>query len=590
MREPISDDDFLPGYWVDPATGAWLTIPWPGDSALPWNHEDRLALLPPTLGPQVISWAQEYLVHPISGGPWRYTVGQKRFLYLWYAIDPATGRLLYRSAVKRGAKGTGKDPLAASLAWIEACGPCQLDGFDAYGQPVGVERGRSKVQIAANSLPQASEVLQVANDMISDDLMEAYALDPGLTRTLTCNGRIELLTASEKSIEGSPATAVILNESHHMTEASGGHRVAAVARRNVAKSPAYVYARIVELTNAHMTGQDSVAERSWEAWQNQQRPGAKRKDILYDSIEAPPRTDIHDEASRMAGLAAAYSDAPWSDLERLSDEMLDTRTSVADTIRFYLNNLAAAEDAWVDPHRFDAMASPRPVEAEDKIAMFLDCSKAEDATGLVGCRLSDGYVFVMGVWQRPHGHRGKDWLAPREEVDAVVRAAFQDYRPVWFGVDPSPAKDDTTEALYWGQCIEGWHRDFRKRLPVWATPGAEGNAVLYDMRMSARGGVKRNQAFTDMAMRTALDIDSDEEGAAFPHDGHPALRVHVHNAKRRPNQWGHSLGKVNRDSDKLVDLAVCMVGARLGAKLALDSGKVSAGKKARRRRRVGVLK
>ena len=85
-----------------------------------------------------------------------------------------------------------------------------------------------------------------------------------------------------------------------------------------------------------------------------------------------------------------------------------------------------------------------------------------------------------------------------------------------------------------------------------------------------------------------MDIDSDE-GRPFTHDGDPALRVHVHNAKRRPNQWGYSLGKVNRDSDRLVDLAVCMVGARLGAKVVLDSGRVRASGPARRRRRGGVL-
>jgi hypothetical protein len=50
------------------------------------------------------------------------------------------------------------------------------------------------------------------------------------------------------------------------------------------------------------------------------------------------------------------------------------------------------------------------------------------------------------------------------------------------------------------------------------------------------------------------------------------LRIHVHNARRRPNKWGVSLGKVNRDSRKLVDLAVCMVGARMGRRLALNSG------------------
>ena len=129
------------------------------------------------------------------------------------------------------------------------------------------------------------------------------------------------------------------------------------------------------------------------------------------------------------------------------------------------------------------------------------------------------------------------------------------------------------ESLYWSALVDGWHRDLRNKVKVWATPGARGNSVLFDMRLSQPGAVDRNRAFTEMASRTAKDIDED---ANLTHDGSSALRVHVHNARVRPNQWGHSLGKINRDSRKLVDLAVCMVGARLGRKIALDSGKVRA--------------
>ena len=50
-------------------SGAWMTLPWPGDPQLAWNHPDRLALLPPTLGSQAIAWAQGYLVHHLLGTP-----------------------------------------------------------------------------------------------------------------------------------------------------------------------------------------------------------------------------------------------------------------------------------------------------------------------------------------------------------------------------------------------------------------------------------------------------------------------------------------------------------------------------------------
>lgn len=580
--------DLPPGYWIDQTTGAWMTIPWPGDATLPWNSDDRLALLPPTLGSQVIAWAEENLIHHITGEDWRFTAGQKRFLYLWYAVNPETGRYLYRSGVKRGAKGTGKDPFAAALAMIELLGPCEFDGVDAAGNPVGRPRGHAKVQIAANSRDQAKEIIEVVGDMLPPETLDYYDIEPGVYQVTSDNGRIEVLTASEKSSEGAPTTAVILNESHHMTESSGGHKIAAVGRRNVGKSPRYIQARLLELTNAHQEGADSVAEQSYAAWQLQQLPSARKRDILYDSIEAPPKVNLFNESERMAGLRAAYADAPWADLERLSDEILDPRTSVADTIRYYLNGLAAAEDAWVDPQRFDVMARPTIlVEPGERIAMFLDCSKSSDATGLVGCRISDGHVFVLGVWEKPHGETGKGWMAPREEVDQAVMDAKETYKVAWFGVDPSPAKDDEEEALYWAEYIEKWHIAFRKSVRLWATPGSKGNAVLFDMRMSSIGGKARNVAFTEMAMRTAKDIDSEEEGTPFTHDGHAKLRRHVHNAKRRPNPWGHTLAKQNRDSKNHVDLAVCMVGARLGRSLLLMSGKAKTTTSLQRLRRRG---
>lgn len=572
----IETSEALPsGYYVDPTTGAWCSIPWPADPV------EKAELIASSLGPGVIRWAEGRTDEPglrdyLTGAPWRFTPGQLRFFILWYAVKP-DGRWRYRSGVKRGAKGIGKDPFAAAWADCELLGPVKIHDFDeSTGCWVGTRHLLPLVQIASNSEAQSKDVLRISNAMFSREARDFYDLDCGETRTVVrTGGRTELLTASEKSAEGDPSTAIVLNESHHMTESSGGHKVAEVARRNVGKSPATLQARLIEFTNAHRQGMDSVAERSYEAWQSQQRPRAKRRDILYDSIEAPPTTNLNDDRSRMAGLRAAYMDAPWADLERLSDEVLDPRTSVADSIRYYLNGLAAAEDAWVDPMSFDALADATKVVADgDRIALFLDCSKSEDATGLMACRLSDDYVFEVGVWQRPHGDRGKGWLAPRPEVDAKVRETFARFDVVWFGVDPSPAKDDADESLYWQQLTDEWHRDFKDKLPVWATPGPGGSSVVFDMRLSARGGVRRNQGFTEAAMSLARTIDDDGLQGSFRHGGTPALRVHVHNARRRPNQWGTSLGKITRDSHQLVDLAVCMVGAVMGARIALNSGKL----------------
>lgn len=578
----VGADLMLPGYRLDPwfGTEAWVSLPYPTDP------RSKDLLIENSIGPGVIDWAEGRgdgpgLIDYQTGAEWRYTNGQKRFLILWYAFDPETGRFVYRRGAKRGAKGTGKDPFGASVCNAELIGPTQLVWDDDEGRWVGIPHGMPLVQIASNSEAQSKDVLRIANAMWSKEARAHYDLDCGETRTIIkgSGGRQEVLTASESSAEGDPASFVFLNETHHMTETSGGHRVARVVRRNVGKSPAWLQARTLDGTNAHQQGADSVAERTFAAWQEQVVANANNPDIpidiLYDSIEAPPTTNVFDPVSLRRGLEAAYADAAWADIIRLMGEVLDPETPVADSIRYYLNGLAAAEDAWVDPRKLDALSRPNFVVPErEQIAMFLDCSKSGDATAFVGCRLSDGHVFKLGVWMPPRGNAGEGWLAPREDVDGAVRHAFEYYRVEWFGVDPSPAKDDETEALYWLPLIDGWHRDFHKSLKVWATPGARiGNSVLFDMRIKTLGGPDRNRMFTHAAMQTVEDIEETGE-SAFTWDGDGVMMDHFHNAKRRPNPWGVSLGKVTRDSKKRVDCAVSAVGARMGRRIVLNSGKV----------------
>lgn len=576
--------DLLPGYHIEPETGAWLTIRWPTNPLE----------LPPSLGPAVIHALESRLIHHLDTDPdgnplrWRFHPSQRRFLWLWYAVRP-DGRWLYRSGVKRGAKGTGKDPLMAAMVHGSLWGPTMFAAMDGTPPQFLVDAGwtgpwpRGKahrlplVQIAANSEGQGEDVLRVVNGMVPRDLFDELGWDPGILRsTMDGGGRAELLTMSVKSAEGDPATDIYVNESHHMTVSSGGHKLAGVARRNAAKSPGG-RARVCEFTNAHPPGGGSAAEDSFDAWQVQVSGKSRRRDILYDSREAPPHLRIHVEEELEEGITAAYADSPWSDRERIRDEAQDPRVSVAESTQFYFNALPTNEDAWVDPRNWDRLHRDLVVADREPIAMFLDCSKSSDATALVGCRLSDGHVMSLGGWQRPHGDRGTGWLAPKADVDAAVRAAKDQWKVCWFGVDPSPAKDDETEALYWGPLLDVWHRLFRDSVALWATPGVKGSAVAFDMRLSVSGGVDRNRLFTEAAMQTSVDIDEwDGTGdAPLTHDGDSMMRVHVHNARRRPNQWGISLGKQTRSSKKLVDYAVTMVGARMGRRLVLNSGKTT---------------
>lgn len=568
--DPPSPEELLPpGYYVaDDGTSAWCSLPWPAqhelDELLAWS-----------IGPGVVQWCESHLIHHLTGDPWRFTRPQKRFIVRWYEVRP-DGRWRWRSGVKRRAKGGGKDPFLAALTNAEAFGPVVPILSD--GRLAGAEPHRmALVQIAANSEAQGMDLLRVANGMLSSALLDERGVEPGLIKTKAASGTlIEILTASERTAEGDPATAIFLNESHHMTSSSGGQRLAGVARRNVGKSPGGM-ARILEATNAHLPGESSVAEDSYEAWQAQVSGRTPRHDILYDTREAPPHLRLHVEEELEQIIAAAYAEAPWVDKERIRDEAQDPRVPVADAIRFYANALPTNETAWVEPRSWDAMAdASRSVPDGEPIAIFLDCSKSSDATALMACTITDEHVFVLGAWQKPHGDRGKGWIVPLAEVESSVMAADQRWSVQWFGIDPSPARDDSDANEMWAPVVARMHQHFAKRVAIWATPGKSGSSVSYDLRLSAAGGRERNQAFTSMAEQTAAEVDEERSPNAprpFTHDGDAILRLHVHNARRRANQWGMSLGKVSRDSHQLVDLAVAMVGARLGRQIVLNSRK-----------------
>lgn len=548
------------GYWRDFATQSWRSLPWPDD----------LADLPPSLGWDLIEWAEQWLVHHLTGEPWRFTPAQKRFLVLWYAVKP-NGKWLYRRGVNRRSKGNGKSPLAATVCLIEMFGPVVFDKFDELGNPIGKAHRVALVQIAANSEGQAQDVLLVANAMVSKRLKLAVGFEAGKLGSASKSGsRLQILTQSVKSAEGDPATAIVFDEPHHATTSSGGKAMASVCRRNVAKSP-NGQARICEFTNAHEENGDSVAEDTFDSWQNQVtgRSVAELVDILYDSCEAPGYLSLYATKDVWAGMRAAYADAPWVDLDRIYGEMGDSSNTIADLLRYYFNATAANESGWVEPRAFDACGrSDIVIEPQTQIALALDCSKSEDATALVGVRISDGHVITFAVWSKPHGPRKQKWLVPRGEVDAKVRWVHKNYDVVAFYGDPSPAREDTTEQSYWKALFDAWHRDFSEGYAVKASTR---NACTFDMRMSTPGGLDRNRRFTEEAMATVVAIDEDQ---SLTHDNDPALRLHVRKAHRRSNEWGFSLGKRTRDSKELVDLAVTMVMGRLARTDAIRSGKI----------------
>ncbi len=521
----------------------------------------------PTLGWGVIEWIESRLLQPDgddAGAPFRLTPEQINFVLWFYALDEK-GRFTYRRAVLRRSKGWGKSPFLGALCLAELCGPVRFDFWAEDGEPVGRRHPMPWVVVAGVSETQTENTLSAIRAMAEDSvLVEEYGLDVGMTRLLLPGGgKIVPITASSSTQEGARPSFAVMDETHHWTKGNGGHGLAKVIRRNLTKSRDGA-ARAIETTNAHEPGAESVAEKSYLAWQAIKEGRTRSAGLLYDSREAPALSpeELADEAILRKALVCSYGDATWIDLDRVVGEVYDPDTPPEESRRFYLNQIVAAADSWLRPDEYAAnyREDLPPLKAGEVVTLGFDGGLTDDSSALVAVRISDGAPFLLGLWEKPEGAAGDGWSVDKEDVRGHVGHAFETYDVVAFFSD----------VAYWETDVDSWRDEYGERLLVKATTR---HAVAWDMRGHAADTVRAvealHRAFTD---REA------------PHDGEERLRRHVLNARRRPNRWGVSFGKETRESPKKVDALAAYVLARMARQRVLADNVLS-----KRRKRTGRL-
>lgn len=606
----------------------YLPIPEPEHCGPTWERDafGQYAQPKHTLGWQILDWIEKNLLSDETDDfgnpqPFKATDEQKRLILWWYEVDER-GRFVCRKGVIQRIKGWGKDPFAAVLAAVEFVGPCRFAGWLTVdrpdlglvaGDPIAKEHPKAWVQVAAVSQSQTVNTMAIFTGLFSEKCKKDHGINLGKEKIYAHGGqrRLECVTSSPRSLEGNRPTFVIKNETHHWLLNNDGHAMAKVIGRNLAKAKGG-QARSLSITNAYDPTESSVAQAEREAWEAERDGLAVKTGMFYDSLEAgdgakivfPPKPDgtMPGEAEVKAYIGAIINscrgDSWWLDIDGLVNEVLGGENSIVDSQRFYYNRLVTADDAWVDPEAVrraihplaaeyragigdtDLAAGWNLVSPTDEIAIFFDGSKSQDSTALVGCRLEDGYVFVIGVWARPLGERGKTWLAPRDKVDARVRQVFGPadrskpgrFNVVAFHADPSHAKDDEDASRYWDGLIDQWHIDYKDRLKIWATKtGNKQHSIMWDMTSPDR--VSQFTAAAELFVEDMETLNDIEEFApTFQIDGHPALVDHLRNARAYPNQYGVSLWKGAKESGKKIDLAVAAVGARMVRRLILNVG------------------
>lgn len=537
-----------------------------------------------TLGYDVVEWAEGYLLQPDgdeAGSLFEFTREQVNFILWFYALD-VHGKFKYRRAILRRAKGWGKSPFLGALALAELCGPVRFGGWDESGEPVAVRHSMPWVVIAGVSETQTKNTYDAIRAMVEESaLVDDYGLDVGATRILSPGGgKIVMITASAATQEGARPTFAIMDETHHWTKSNGGHGLAQVIRRNLAKARGGD-GRAIETTNAHEPGQDSTAEKSYLAWRAIVEGRSRSEGILYDSREAPGDIDLADEAQVVIGLRLAYGDSVWVDLERILGEVYDPDTPPEEARRFYLNQIVAAADAWIAPPEWyknrpqddaPALVFGEPGSRRnrgDVVTLGFDGSLTDDSTALVACRVSDGAVFLLAIWEKPEGPAGAGWDVPKDQVRDAVDNVFATLDVVAFFAD----------VHLWETDIDSWRDEYNERLLVKATTR---HAIGYDMRGHqldiTRAVEATHRALTDGEL--PWGPHQLVAGSSRAAEAHEILTRHVLNARRRPNRWGVSFGKESRESPKKVDAVASLVLARMARSRILADGALKKHRKA----------
>ena len=531
--------------------------------------QERLATLPEglpkfTLGYEALAWAAKYLRHPNgirAGKAWQFTREQARFVLWFYALDE-NGRWLFHHGARRLAKGSGKSPFAAVMALIELLAPVRFDHWDpdVPGSVAGKPVSMPWVQIAAVSLDQTENTMRMVRAMASPAnapaLHRDYSLDVGKTQIFVQpEGKLEVITSSAATAEGAESTFVIGDELEHWTPSNGGAELHATLMDNLSKSGS----RMLETLNAWKPGINSAGESTFNDWVLQETGRSKNESrILYDARQAPHDTEMGDADSLRSALEWVYADCPWSDIDAIMTRIWSPSAQVDDSKRKYLNWPVASSDSWCDPQDWAQMARPDiDVAPGEDIVMFFDGSLSNDHTALIGCRMDDGHIFTIGVWQPKAADPDDKLMVDVQAVDDRVDFAFATWNVIGFYADVREWESFTKVA---------WPERYRDRLELWATSrGAQQpEPIAWDMRGK------------DFQFTTAAELaEAEVMQHSFTHDGNPLLTEHVLNARRHEGRFGITVRKESRKSAKKIDACVCMIGARMVWRLARERGGVS---------------
>ena len=501
-----------------------------------------------SLGYEVLDWLVEYTCHGVGDIQGKRLEGAfdlddeiREHIIECYRIDPVSGRRVFNEAVLSRPKGRAKSEVAALVVIVEAFGPCRFGGWDADGQPVARPVVSPLIKCLATEESQAgntfSNVAFIAGEWGQDEHPEIYGGAGGVRRYqsasaiyLPQSGEIRACTSGAASKDGGLETHVVADETHLYVLPELRNMYATTARNMGKRYDADAW--LHQTSTAYRPGEQSVFETTLTLW----RKGDLPESVYVNHREATGKIDLDDKGRTIRQLREVYGPAAeWIDMDRKYRDMRDLRICPDEetAARYFLNRPMSSKDAWIPDDVVKRQVRAEAVDPGARITLGFDGSLNDDATVLIGCRVSDGFIFPVGIWAKPSGPEGNWWEVPRSDVLSTTREAFGRYDVVRMYADPHEWRSD----------IDALQEEFGERVSPWATS-------------------------RDTAMGPALDrLRTDLMNGVAWHSGDPTVVEHFSNAYVRTRGIHRLVRKEHAKSDRKID---SVIGATLAYEARAD--------------------
>lgn len=227
-------------------------------------------------------------------------------------------------------------------------------------------------------------------------------------------------------------------------------------------------------------------------------------------------------------LVKTANPAPWQTTKLLKERRDSPSMTVGQWARFACGVWGVGGEPAFDATSWADLPVGDPPEPGRMISAGFDGARRRDGTGLVGCDMETGRLFVLGYWQKP-ADASEDWEVPELEVDQAVDYMMETWDVVKFYGDPP----------FWESALDRW-------------------AGRYGESRVVRWWTNRIKA-TALALRA---FRNDMTPERMSHDGDEKLAEHIRNAVRHDTRMTDNdellwvIRKDSRDSPRKIDLAM----------------------------------